>query len=129
MKIPRKSIVYLIILGLLFLGLGCSRTQPAPEPEPEPETPPVETPAEPESAEQDDEKDVIEAEGRYVGFADSRSVEIELTDGEDDFMVFQLDETVQQQLEIDEPEPGTEILVHYRKPEQGQPIIVRLERK
>lgn len=128
----KKLIGFMVMIVLLLISTAC-RAQEMPPPD-EPEVPEVEMPAEepPEEEEEDEEisgeANVVHmAEGKYVGFADSRSVEIELINGEYDYMVFQLEESVQQQLESDEPEPGSIVTIHFKIPNQGQPMITLLE--
>jgi hypothetical protein len=136
MRHRNQTILILILLiSVLVVTSGCRQAEtPSPA---EPEVPEAEVPAEePEEMEEPEEEqtseqngDILQAEGRYVGFADTRSVEIELINGDYDFMVFQLDEPVQQQLEAEEPDTGTEVTIHFRIMEQGQPMITALEVK
>jgi len=115
-----------LILVLLLILSGCR--QPAvPEPEEPVEVPEIQMPEEEEEDENGTEGELSEAEGRYVGFADSRSVEIELIDESQPFMVFQLDEAVRKQLEEEEYDTGTEVHIVYRVFEQGQPMIMEIE--
>jgi len=119
-----KLFVMLILAAILLTLAGC---RPAVEPEPpaveEPEAPPEEA----VPSEEDQESEPLEAKGRYVGFADARSLEIELVDSEHDFMVFQLSQKVQDQLDNNEPEPGTPVVITFTLSSQGQPVIESLE--
>lgn len=121
-----------LLLAMFFLLTGCRQTT-VPEPEEVVETPEIEMPdeeEEPEVVEDNDaEEEMVEAQGRYVGFADSHSVEIELIDEAQPFMVFQLDESVRQQLEEEEYETGTEVSIKYLVMEQGQPMIMEIKEK
>ncbi|WP_343186778.1 hypothetical protein [Anoxynatronum sibiricum] len=126
-----KLILILLLAAMLLTLAGCRQ---AVEPEPpiveEPEPPSDETEV-PEASEGEETSgsELIQAEGRYVGFADARSLEIELVDSEHDFMVFQLSQTVQAQLENNEPEPGTPVAITFTLSDQGQPVIESLEIK
>lgn len=126
-----KLAIVLLLVMLLILS-GCRQTT-VPEPEEVVETPEIELPEEEEASEvpeeNEAEEELIEAQGRYVGFADSHSVEIELIDEAQPFMVFQLDEAVRQQLEQEEYDTGTEVSIKYQVMEQGQPMIMEIEGK
>ena len=126
-----KLATVLLLVMLLILS-GCRQTT-VPEPEEVVETPEIEMPEEEEESEVPEDDDaqgeLVEAQGRYVGFADSHSVEIELIDEAQPFMVFQLDEAVRQQLEQEEYDTGTEVSIKYRVMEQGQPMIMEIEGK
>ncbi|SMP62664.1 hypothetical protein [Anoxynatronum buryatiense] len=123
-----KLILILLLVVTLFTFAGC-RQAVEPEPplveEPEPQDEETEVP----EGEETSESELIQAEGRYVGFADARSLEIELVNSEHDFMVFQLSQTVQAQLENNEPEPGTPVVIVFTLSVQGQPVIESLEIK
>ncbi len=134
-----KKLVLVLIMVIVLVLVGCSQT-PEPEPEPEEvvETPENETPGSEEQEEEQEqeqeqenetEDQLIEAEGKYVGFADSHSVEIELIGESQPFMVFQLDEAVRAQLEEEEYDTGTEVYIKYLVLEQGQPMITEIEAK
>jgi hypothetical protein len=131
----RTILIVLLLISVLVGTAGCRQAETPPPDEPEvPETVvPAEEPGEMEEPEEEQTSelngDILQAEGRYVGFADTRSVEIELISGDYDFMVFQLDEPVKQQLEAEEPDTGTEVTIHFRILEQGQPMITALEVK
>jgi len=128
----KMKLATVLLLVMLLLLAGCRQTT-VPEPEEVVETPEIEMPEEEEepevSEENEAEEELVEAQGRYVGFADSHSVEIELIDEAQPFMVFQLDEAVRQQLEQEEYETGTEVSIKYRVMEQGQPMIMEIEAK
>ncbi|MDW7672124.1 MAG: hypothetical protein SCK57_02075 [Bacillota bacterium] len=136
MRISHRNRTILIVFFLMFVLVGTTGCRQAETPPPaEPEEPeveiPVEEPEDPEDPEEEQtsqqDGEILEAQGRYVGFADTRSVEIELINGDYDFMVFQLDDTVRQQLEAEEPDPGIEVTIHFKILEQGQPMITALE--
>ena len=136
MKRRHRNQTILIVFILMFVLVGTIGCRQAETPPPlEPEEPETEEPAEePEEMEEPEEEEtsqqngeILQAEGRYVGFADTRSVEIELISGDYDFMVFQLDDAVKQQLEAGEPDTGTEVTIHFKILEQGQPMITALE--
>jgi len=133
----KQTAVLVTLLVFLLVMTGC-RQAPDPGPEevvevPEIETPEVEEEQEMEEEQEQDENEtedqLIEAEGKYVGFADSHSVEIELIGEAQPFMVFQLDEAVREQLEEEEYDTGTEVHIKYLVLEQGQPIITEIEAK
>lgn len=126
----RKQTVVLVMLLVLLLVLTGCRQAPDPEPEEVVETPEVEMPeVEEEQEENEAEDQMMEADGKYVGFADSHSVEIELIGEAQPFMVFQLDEAVREQLEEEEYNTGTEVHIKYLVLEQGQPMITEIEAK
>lgn len=137
----RKQTVALVMLLVLLLVLTGCRQAPDPGPEevvetPEVEMPEVEEEEEVQEMEEEQEQDengtedqLMEADGKYVGFADSHSVEIELIGEAQPFMVFQLDEAVRKQLEEEEYDTGTEVHIKYLVLEQGQPMITEIEAK
>lgn len=118
-----KITMIAIALLVLLLGMtGCRQTPPPQEEEEAPAT--VEEVEEPESPEE-----LIQVLGRYVGFADSNSVEIELIDEAEPFMVFQLADSVREQLEENEFATGTEVIVIYRALAKGQPMMMEIKAK
>ena len=124
-----KSIVILLILlvTVLIVSTGCRRPDD-PQHFDSVETPDeIVTPDDEPAETEEPEAETVQSEGRYVGFADSRSVEIELIDAEYDFMVFQLDNSVREQLEESEPETGALVKISFIVSEIGQPMITELE--
>ncbi len=128
----KQTVVLVMLLVFLLVLTGCRQT-PDPGPEEVVETPEVEMPETEEEEEEQEENEaedqLIEADGKYVGFADSHSVEIELIGEAQPFMVFQLDEAVREQLEEEEYNTGTEVHIKYLVLEQGQPMITEIVTK
>ena len=118
---------FLLILALLLLP-GCRQSvSPEQVDDPDEETE-VEEIQEPDMEPEEEEPvETITAQGQYVGFADARSVEIQLESGEYDYMVFQLEKDVLRQLEEAEPEPGTPVTITFQILEQGQPVITSIQ--
>lgn len=127
-KHHKHTVMLLILLvTVLIVSAGCRRPDD-PELFDSVETPDeIVTPDEEPEQNEEAEAETIQSEGRYVGFADSRSVEIELIDAEHDFMVFQLDDSVREQLETSEPETGAPVRITFIVTEIGQPMITEFE--
>jgi len=120
-------LVTLILLGALLTGCGANDT--------EEQAPPqdgiiVDNNTGSPTDEEDETADILTATGRYVGLADSNSVEIQLDDitENEGYRVFRLSDEIKANYDSLGLETDDKVSFEYQEVENAQPLLIKIEK-